>query len=191
MIELYFMATKFPLIRPLEISPCPSIPSFYFAADCCFFNALRYLTRHSLVFQLHYHIEEGELREIQLLLDPVLEKNVILQIEERVSTPPPPNLVKASVQPYTCIKVIGLELSDEVFTRTSRSMHRHLPGTDLWVRWDLYRATPIRLYGLSIPMDRLNIAAFTTSRGTQDLFSPGYPSLQRCRYPFILLQPYE
>lgn len=89
MIELYFMATKFPLIRPLEISPCPSKPSFYFAADCVFLCFKVFDTTCSLLFQLHYHIEEGELREIQLLLDPVLEKNVILQIEERVSTPPP------------------------------------------------------------------------------------------------------
>lgn len=36
-------------------------------------------------FQFYYYIEEGELREIQFFLDLVLEKVVILQIEERVN----------------------------------------------------------------------------------------------------------
>lgn len=52
------------------------------------------LTSCFVGFQLHYHIEEGELREIQFLLDPVLEKAVILQIEERVN-----------IYQYTCIQM--------------------------------------------------------------------------------------
>ncbi|XP_022307637.2 uncharacterized protein LOC111113633 isoform X1 [Crassostrea virginica] len=84
--------------------------------------------------KLHYHIEEGELREIQLLLDPVLEKNVILQIEERFlqrqpSTDPVNLAIKHKQEP------IAIYLVEKQFS-VDRIFHWDNQNCDQWCYYD-------------------------------------------------------
>uniref|UniRef100_K1Q9K9 Ankyrin repeat domain-containing protein 53 n=1 Tax=Magallana gigas TaxID=29159 RepID=K1Q9K9_MAGGI len=84
--------------------------------------------------KLHYHIEEGELREIQFLLDPVLEKAAILQIEERFlqrqPSTDPVNLAITHKQEQVAIYLVEKEFSvDRVF-------HWDNQNCDQWCYYD-------------------------------------------------------
>lgn len=84
--------------------------------------------------KLHYHIEEGELREIQFLLDPVLEKAVILQIEEkflqRQPSTDPVNLAITHKQEQVAIYLVEKEFS------VDRIFHWDNQNCDQWCYYD-------------------------------------------------------
>ncbi|XP_061167109.1 putative ankyrin repeat protein RF_0381 isoform X3 [Saccostrea echinata] len=84
--------------------------------------------------KLHYHIEEGELREIQLLLDPVLDKRVISEIEEkflqRHPATDPINLAISHKHEPIAIYLVEKEFS------TDRIFHWDNQDCDQWCYYD-------------------------------------------------------
>ncbi|XP_048729288.2 uncharacterized protein LOC125646798 isoform X3 [Ostrea edulis] len=84
--------------------------------------------------KLHYHIEEGELRDIQLLLDPIVDKDAIQRIEEkflqRHPATDPVNLAISHKHEQIAIYLVEKEFSiDRIF-------HWDNQNCDQWCYYD-------------------------------------------------------